>query len=766
MEWSRQAFGEFLDALPDAAIVIETQCERVVLANSRAVDLFGYPLRELRDMPLARLLPEDGRPDRGPQRAFSEQGGVPADGGSDRTLLRSNGQAFAADVAHRPITLDGRTLVVAMIRDVSDRRREEDELRKSEERLRQAVRVSEIGIFDHDHSTDTHYWSARQHEMYGWPADEPVTVPAFLQRLHEDDRQVIADGIRRAHDPVAKGSFDVEHRIIRSDGQVRWIATRSTTIFAGEGSERHAVRTVGASLDLTDRKHVEEGRERLAAILDATPDLVSISDPSGKLLYLNQSARAFLRIEGTNGLSNRRLGDQLPESTRELVLKTAIPAATRDGSWKGETVFLDSEGREVPFSVLLLAHKQTDGRISFLSTIARDLTKEKSLEAQFLHAQKLEAIGRLAGGVAHDFNNLLSVIMGSAELAARGLPPEHPSLVDIEEVKRASERAASLTRGMLAFSRKQVLRPRVVDVNEVLRGMVPMMGRLIGEHIEIATRLAPDLGRVKADPHHLEQVILNLVVNARDAMPSGGTLTLETQNAFFDERYAQLHLETKPGPYVMVAVVDTGIGMTAATQARIFEPFFTTKAPGQGTGLGLSMVFGIVKQSGGDVSVRSEIGRGTSIHLYFPLTEDGEPVVEAAATTPLAAGARGGRVLLVEDEARLRKLVDTILRRHGYEVLVAEGPVEALEIALNDPRPIDLLLTDIVMPQMSGTDLAEQIATFRPDIRVLLTSGYTDNILHEGIVDNGVHFLTKPFTPDVLLETVRHVLDGVARELP
>jgi two-component system cell cycle sensor histidine kinase/response regulator CckA len=884
MEWTAHAFGDFLDAMPDAAVLIEGE-KRIVFGNSKAAELFGVPRAELDDLPLASAL-------KGRDPIATADGAPPSQPASSRragteswTLRRADGRLVPVEVSRSDVILDGRPRSLAVVRDVSDRKRAEDELRKSEQRLAQAVRVSEIGIFDHDHSSDTHYWTPRQYAMYGWPPDEPVRVPTFLARLHADDREAIGVAIRSAHDPKGDGSFDVEHRIIRADGEIRWVSTRSLTFFAGDGESRHAIRTVGASLDFTDRKHAEEalarfrhsidqapdaifwlerdgsltyvneeacrslgysrdelmelrlwdidlssrqddwterweqferakegkherhesvhrrkdgtvfpvevvgqhislrgrplhvayardisarrqaeeGRERMAAILDATPDLVAIADPQGQILYLNRSARAFFGVERIEDVRARRVPQGHGALASKLVLEVAIPTAMRDGMWRGETSVVDARGHEIPTSQVILAHRDAQGRVAFLSSIARDLTKEKDLEAQFLQAQKMEAIGRLAGGVAHDFNNLLSVMLGSATLAARALPPNHPSLADIEEVMRAGERAAELTRGMLAFSRKQVLRPQVVDVNAILSGLTPMMRRLIGEHIELRASLTPDVGRIKADPSHLEQVILNLVVNARDAMGKGGILTLRTREAVLDEAYARSHMEILPGRYVVIGVSDDGIGMDAATKARIFEPFFTTKGPGQGTGLGLSMAFGIVKQSGGEIIVHTEPGRGTTLELYFPRTNEA-PHVEIPSLLPPPIPATHGRlVLLVEDEMQLRRLVGTVLRRAGYEVLVAPGPAEALELARHDTRPIDLLLTDVVMPHMNGKDLADRLSAERPGTRVLFTSGYTENsIAYDGVLREGLHFLPKPFTPELLLTTVHRVLESTA----
>jgi PAS domain S-box-containing protein len=744
MHGSREALGELLQLLPEAAIVVEDRT-RIVMVNSRAAELIGCSPSQVVDAPLVSVLTDGSAPAPGAPRQC--------------TLLRKDGRRLPVEVSFGEVGPEG--LVLGIVRDTTGRKLAEDELRKSEERLRQAVRVSEIGIFDHDHATDRHYWTARQREMYGWPDDEPITVPTFLARLHPDDRDAIGAGIRRAHDPKGDGSFDVEHRIIRSDGELRWISTRSITLFAGEGPERRPVRTVGASVDFTDRKLGEEGRERLAAVLDVTPDLVALVDPSGRLLYVNRSGREILGIDPGDDLSKVRIEDWRPEWAAKMLAETAIPAAMRDGAWRGETAFVDAGGFEVPFSQVVLAHRRHGGDIAFLSTVARDVSNERKLEAQFLQAQKMEAIGRLAGGVAHDFNNLLSVILNAATLAQKQLPKGHPCHADLEDVRLAGERAAELTRRMLAFSRKQVLRPQIVDVNEVLRGMAPMLRRLVREHIEQVMVLAHDLHLMKADPSHLEQVILNLVINACDAMPAGGTLTIATRNASIDERPTASQIDPTARSLVTIAVSDTGVGMDAATRAKIFEPFFTTKGIGQGTGLGLAMVFGTVQQSGGDISVESEPAQGTIFTLYFPSTTD-EAVARPAPPATVASLAGSEVVLLVEDEGQLRKLVASVLRRSGYQVIAAAGPLEALTLSRGIAGPIDLLLTDVVMPQMSGKELADRLATERPATRVLFMSGYAEqSILGDGLVrSDRPPFLQKPFTFDDLLATVRRVLGG------
>ncbi len=384
----------------------------------------------------------------------------------------------------------------------------------------------------------------------------------------------------------------------------------------------------------------------------------------------------------------------------------------------------------------------------------------RASEQQLRQSQKLEAVGQLAGGIAHDFNNLLTVINGNSHLLLRGLSEEtHRDRV--EEIKRAGERAAQLTRQLLAFSRKQVLQPTLLDLNSVVPDMDKLLRRLIGADIDLRTVLDAELRRVKADPGQIEQVLMNLAINARDAMPRGGKLTIQTANVRLDEHYARGHVAVEPGPYVMLAVSDTGHGMDAETQAHIFEPFFTTKEKGKGTGLGLSTVYGIVKQSGGNVWVYSEVGRGTTFKIYLPSVEEiaEQRAPESASPTLTSKGME--TVLLVEDEETVRNLARDILGINGYRVLTAGSGGAAMRLCEQHAGPIHLLLTDVVMPQMSGRELAERAAAIRPAMKVLYMSGYTDDsIVHHGVLDEGVAFLEKPFTPDALARKVRETLDA------
>ena len=422
-----------------------------------------------------------------------------------------------------------------------------------------------------------------------------------------------------------------------------------------------------------------------------------------------------------------------------------------------ETVHRCKDGSVFP--VEITANRLEFHGESYGIAFSRDITERKKLEAQFFQAQKMEAVGQLAGGVAHDFNNLLGVILGYSELLLEKQDAAQPQFRQLEEIKKAAKYGASLTRQLLAFSRKQVLEPKVLDLNQLIADMLKMLQRLIGEDVALTFVPTASLGSVKVDPGQIEQVLMNLVINARDAMPNGGKLTIETENVELDQAYFNQHSSGTPGPHVLLAVSDTGTGMDADTQARIFEPFFTTKEKGKGTGLGLATVYGIVKQSGGYVWVYSEPGHGTTFKVYFPrFAEVGAS--EKADIAPKATPQGSETILLVEDAEPLRELTRLFLEGAGYTVLEASSGAEALEKSRGHTGPIHLLVTDVIMPGMSGADLARKLRAERPESGIIFISGYTDDaIAHHGVLESGVTLLVKPFTRDALTSKVREVLD-------
>jgi signal transduction histidine kinase/CheY-like chemotaxis protein len=421
---------------------------------------------------------------------------------------------------------------------------------------------------------------------------------------------------------------------------------------------------------------------------------------------------------------------------------------------------LHKDGKPLDVALTVSPIRDERGQVIETSTVAHDLSQRRHLEDQLLQAQRIEAIGMLAGGVAHDFNNLLTIINGYSELLQRTLPPDVPGQDMVREILRSGERAASLTRQLLAFSRRQKLQPVPLDLNLLVTELERLLRRLIGEDIELVTVLDPELGRILADPGQIEQVIMNLVVNARDAMPTGGTLTLETKAVELDAAGAPSRTEIKPGRYATLAVSDTGCGMDAETQARIFEPFFTTKNTGKGTGLGLSMVYGIVKHCGGLIQVCSEVGLGTTFKVFFPLHGQGRRV--AAGEGPHYHVPRGTETILVaEDDEAILGLTRCVLEASGYQVLLARDGEEALRVAGAHRGPVHLLVTDVIMPRLGGRQLAERLQLLHPAMKVLYLSGYPDEaILRHGVLQSGMAFLEKPFAPAVLAIKVRQVLDA------
>lgn len=543
----------------------------------------------------------------------------------------------------------------------------------------------------------------------------------------------------------------------RKDGSTLPIELTVTEFRLESSDRRHFI---GVIRDITQRKQSEEHQARLVEVLEATPDFVGLADADRRPLFINRAGRTMVGLGVDEDIAGAHIDDYSPGWSAQIIEGEAIPAAIQRGTWVGETALLTKDGREIPVSQVIVAHKTALGEVRFLSTIMRDLSEQKKLEDQLRQAQKLEAFGQLSGGVAHDFNNLLTVISGYCECLEDYATLTDDSLEMVKEIHKAGDRAATLTRQLLAFSRQQVLQPKVLNLNEVIADTGKMLDRLIGEDVDLTTVLCPTLWPVKVDAGQVEQVLMNLAVNARDAMPNGGKITIESANIELDESYSEVHLDVKPGRYVVMAVSDTGCGMDEKTKVRIFEPFFTTKPPGKGTGLGLATVFGIVKQSGGHVTVYSEPGNGTTFRIYLPKVEvASEARTEAKAP---AAPTRGTEtVLVVEDAEIVRNLACRILRSQGYNVLEACNGGEALSICQQHQGHIHLVLTDVVMPEMSGRQLAEHLREGQFDSKLLFMSGYTDDaVVRHGILEAQTNFIQKPFSPAGLAQKVRKILDG------
>jgi two-component system cell cycle sensor histidine kinase/response regulator CckA len=657
-------------------------------------------------------------------------------------------------------------LAPALLRAVTEeteraaRRQAEDALRSTRERLQHVVSSSPAVLYSLRVAGQTlvpDWVSANIEQLLGYTPAEVINSEWWVDRVHTEDREPVLAQVQKL---LGEGHVVREYRFRRKDGVYRWVRDEQKLVRDTEGKP---VEVVASWSDVTERKQAElrlqEREEQYRLLFDSNPHPMWVFDAE-TLAFLAVNDAAVRQYGYSPGefrgmtVNDIRPPEEIPTPSEHLKDLLRIPPGS-PGGWRHRTK--DGSIIEVEVSSNPITFQ---GREAVL-VLANDVTEKKKLEAQLLQAQKMEAIGQLAGGVAHDFNNLLGVITGYTELLLKDLGTMHPGLRRAEEIQKAAERAGSLTRQLLAFSRKQVLVPEVLDLNSVLDDTEKMLRRLIGEDIQLVTVFASGLGRVKADPGQMEQVILNLAVNARDAMPRGGKLIIETANVDLDANYARARADVKPGSYVMLAVSDTGHGMDADTMTHIFEPFFTTKDEGKGTGLGLSTVFGIVKQSGGHVAVYSEVGRGTSFKVYLPRTQEEEEIAAVGAVRAEVPRTGSETILLVEDAEALRLLIAEILEVGGYRVLPGASPEAALAAAEAHAGPIHLLLTDVVMPRMSGREVADRIKASRPTVKIMYMSGYTDEAIgHHGALEPGTHFMQKPFTADALLRKVREVLEA------
>ena len=511
------------------------------------------------------------------------------------------------------------------------------------------------------------------------------------------------------------------------------------------------------------RKQTAEREELFKLIGENAADMIAVVNVDGTRAYNSPSYEKVLGYSPEE-LHRTSAFEQIHPDDRSKVVEAAEEAKRSGRGRRVEYRIRHKNGSWIALESTASVVRGKSGQIEKLVIVNRDITERRQLEEQLRLSQKIEAIGRLSGGIAHDFNNLLGVIIGYTEALQKRMKPEDPFREAIDEIQRAGKRAASLTQQLLAFSRKQVLEPRILDLNSIVGEVEKMLGRLIGEHIDLVLVLSKAIGMVKADRTQIEQVILNLAVNARDAMPRGGKLTIETANIEFDESSATRPRYLTPGSYVLLKVTDTGCGMSPDVQAHIFEPFFTTKEKGKGTGLGLSTVYGVIKQSGGYVLVESEPGKGTAFEVYLPRVAAAPESTKESRPSAKSNQKHQANVLLVEDEPSLRRLARDVLQAMGYTVFEAGDAFQALDIAKQTEIEIDLLLTDVIMPGMSGRALADALSGSRPQTRVLYMSGYTDGeIATQGVLDAGTSILRKPFTHDELVRRVEEALMGVAQ---
>jgi PAS domain S-box-containing protein len=642
--------------------------------------------------------------------------------------------------------------IIIFSEDVTASHSAEERLREAERRFRTLIEgVKDYAIYTLDPQGRVISWNSGAEKILGYRAEE--ILGQSCECFYTPEAVAAGVPVRDLGEAAARGSVEDEGWHMRRDGSRFWADGVLAGITDG-GALRGFSRVVR---DLTQRRQSDE---LLRSVLDSALDGIVGADAGGNILSFNRAAERLFGYAAAEVIG-QNVGILMPEGMREDHLRF-MDGHRRTGESKVIGVGRQLHGRRKDGSVfpleLVLTQFKLDDRPHY-TAVLRDLTERIRLEEQLRQSQKMEAFGQLAGGVAHDFNNLLSVILTNCYMLVGDLPADHPTRPTIDDVRDAAQRAAGLTRQLLAFSRRQVLAPRILDLNVVVGGVEKMLSRIIGEHIELRSSFDPRLERVKVDQGQVEQVLMNLAVNARDAMVRGGTLSIATQNADLDAAAAEA-LGCAPGRYVRLTIADSGVGMPPETKARIFEPFFTTKGPGRGTGLGLATVLGIVQQSGGVISVDSEPGKGTLFAIHLP-------AVSARATPPAprrrskpAAPTGRETILLVEDEDAVRKVARRILERLGYRVLEASGGSMALAVHAAHREPIDLVITDVVMPEMSGAQLAEAVRARQPDQRVLFMSGYTDDgVIHHGVLQAGENFLHKPIEAEALAREVRAVLD-------
>jgi PAS domain S-box-containing protein len=719
----------------------------VVIADYRLPDWTGMEaLRELRhlgrDIPLILVTGELGD-----ERAVE----CVKSGAADYVLKNGNLARLPIAVARSIEEKRARTesrLAQQLIEQAQHQAREQEE-----RFLQLAETIDEVFFVMDAAHRQTLYINPAYERIWGRSCQSLYDDPeSFVEPVPAGDRERLVAYMDRVSRGEQAGKL--EYRIIQPNGNVRWLLAHAVPIRNQHGD---VYRIGGVALDITESRDaqmaLEEIAERLQKLTETSFDAIDITE-NGIIQEANPGYLRMFGYERMEDVIGRPVSDFVSDASRddvEMRLTNNIEGTYElEGRRQdGKKLFLEATAR---------THVMRGRTVRI--TALRDMTERRALESQFRQAQKMEAVGRLAGGVAHDFNNLLTVILSYTDMLIEGVSPRDPRTEDLGEIRKATVTAASLTRQLLAFSRQQVIEPRLINLNEIVESSEKMLRRLIGEDIEVQTTLSSAPLTVMIDPGQLEQVIMNLAVNARDAMPTGGKLTLETANVTLDAEHARDHWPVTPGKFAMLAMSDIGCGMDEQTRTLMFEPFFTTKAVGQGTGLGLATVYGIVKQSNGFIWVYSEPGKGTSFKIYFPLLDQ---TPEQYAIREHSEAPLGGTetILLAEDATAVRIAARQILERFGYTVLEAANGTDALSIAQNRGT-IDLLLTDVVMPEMSGRELVDRFAKLRPNTRVLFMSGYTDDaIVRHGVLRAGAAYLQKPFSPETLARKVREVLDSL-----
>jgi two-component system cell cycle sensor histidine kinase/response regulator CckA len=749
-------------ACSDDAIIGKTLEGIITSWNAGAERMYGYSANEAIGKSVSILVPVN-RPDEIPEVLERLKRGEIVDH-FETLRVRKNGEEFHIEITVSPIR-DAMERVVgasASCRDISERKRTDIEIREERDRAQQYLDIADVILLALDLEGRITLLNRKGCSTLGWEERELLGRNWMDTCLPSRTRDVLR---RSFHNLLAGDLSYIENPVVTKAGEERMISWRNAQLRDGAGC---IIGTLSSGEDITERKRAEQNllksEARARTLVESNIIGIATGDLNGKLIEANEACLRLVGYSREDLLSGEMRWDVLTPPEYHDSDRLALEQLRTTGvasPW--EKQFFRKDGGRISVLIGVTTRVAADGDVECVSFVL-DISERKQLEQQLRQAQKMEAVGRLAGGIAHDFNNLLGVIIGYSEIFEERLGLSDPLRPKAEQIKKAGLRAATLTRQLLAFSRQQVLEPKVLDLNAVVADTLKMLQRVLGEDIELIASPGPELGRIKADQGQIEQVIMNLAVNARDAMPHGGTLRISTTNEDLDEVYVLQHpAVVVPGSYVMFAVSDTGCGMDRETQTKIFEPFFTTKELGKGTGLGLATVYGVVKQSGGYIWVYSELGRGSTFKIYLPRIEEA-----LTASDSGKGGKEIGRgwetILLVEDALPLRGLAHELLEDSGYTVLEAANGADAIQVAEQHQGPIHLLLTDVVMPGMDGAKVAEYMTRIYPGIKVLYASGYTDDtIVHHGVLNSGIALLQKPFTRATLTNKVREVL-GVTGE--
>jgi PAS domain S-box-containing protein len=767
---SEERFRAITESTSDAIIAADSQ-GKIIFWNVSAKNTFGYEEEEMLGKPVHVLLPERFRDtDRKGMEEFLETATSPFIGRAVESIcLKKDGSEFPAELSRFGWKAGSESFIGAIIRDITERKRVDEALRESEERFQQVAENAQVWVWEvDDHGLYT-YSSSIVEKILGYKTDEVVGEKHFYDLFLPEDRESLKKAAFEVF--TKKESFhEFINRNVRKDGKTVWLSTSGVPMLDDQGN---LLGYRGKDTDITERKQAEEAlresEERLRSIMENANDAIFFVDSRGNIRFFNRKAEELYGYTADE-IVGKPHSVLIPERLQEIhrtwmekflsLDKSAISGKIVEGIGERK----DGSEFYVETSTALLKQRGE----TYLVAILRDITERKKaeeekakLEEQLRQSQKMEAVGLLAGGIAHDFNNILTAIIGYASLLQMKLQEDDPLRTQAGYILNSANRGANLTQGLLAFGRKQIINPKPVKVNEVINKVEKLLTRVIGEDIELKVKLTDKDTTVMADSVQIEQVLMNLATNARDAMPEGGHLIIGTERKEIDRAYIRTHGYGKPGEYVFISISDSGAGMDDETREKIFEPFFTTKEVGKGTGLGLAMVYGTVKQHNGHISCYSEPGKGTTFKIYIPLYK-GEAIETAtqwaAPTTTSMEGTE--TILIAEDDSDVRKLTEDVLKRFGYTVIEAVDGEDAIRAFKENKEKIQLLLLDVIMPKKNGKEAYDEMKKIRPDIKVLFISGYTANIIHKrGMLEVGLDFILKPVSPTELLRKVREVLD-------